>query len=289
MLERATGEDAKALAILEREIERRHREGARPRIEIIGLGGPWQNLSVVRRLEVTTGYNPLRIGLYDRYVSPGEANAFSEDRRFPATFTSYDCALARALGLEYVVLDRPLEKLPGLKRMPQAEVLLGGPSIWVYRLNRAARRVKFAANVEVADLDFRTLRGELSRVPSDERAIIDDETPPSRFQRPVSRAHALGKARLVSWAPDRIEVDVEALVAGVVVLNDVYYPGWIAEVDGKRKEILRADTLFRAVEVPAGRHQVVFRFAPLSLENLAAAFKLLLGHGTRNPNAEPGY
>jgi uncharacterized membrane protein YfhO len=78
-------------------------------------------------------------------------------------------------------------------------------------------------------------------------------------------------------------------VAGVVVLNDVYYPGWIAEVDGKRKEILRADTLFRAVEVPAGRHQVVFRFAPLSLENLAAAFKGLLGHGTRNPNAEPGY
>ena len=48
--------------------------GERPRIEVIGMGGAWQNLAVVRGLEATNGYNPLRIGLYDRLISPGESN-----------------------------------------------------------------------------------------------------------------------------------------------------------------------------------------------------------------------
>src|SRR3712207_9295905 len=33
-------------------------------------------------------------------------------RQFPTTFRGYRCRLANLLGLEYLVLDRPLEKLP---------------------------------------------------------------------------------------------------------------------------------------------------------------------------------
>ena len=55
-----------------------------------------------------------------------------------------------------------------------------------------------------------------------------------------------------------------------------YYPGWIAEIDGKASHILRADVLFRAVEVPAGRHHVVFRYAPFTWHNLADALRLAL-------------
>jgi hypothetical protein len=36
--------------------------------------------------------------------------------------------------------------------------------------------------------------------------------------------------------------------------------------------VLRADVLFRGVEVPPGRRRVVFRFRPFSFENLSNAF-----------------
>jgi uncharacterized membrane protein YfhO len=54
------------------------------------------------------------------------------------------------------------------------------------------------------------------------------------------------------------------------------YPGWVAEIDRRTVPILRANVLFRAVEVPAGSHRVVFRFAPFSLDNLTDALRTVL-------------
>ena len=62
----------------------------------------------------------------------------------------------------------------------------------------------------------------------------------------------------------------------MLALHETYYPGWIAEIDGRQVPILRADVLFRGVEVPAGRHHVVFRFAPFSLDNLMNALNTAL-------------
>jgi uncharacterized membrane protein YfhO len=49
-----------------------------------------------------------------------------------------------------------------------------------------------------------------------------------------------------------------------VILNDVWHPWWRAAVDGKESPILKANVLFRAVVVPAGRHTVRFEFKPLT-------------------------
>jgi len=57
----------------------------------------------------------------------------------------------------------------------------------------------------------------------------------------------------------------------VLVLHDIFYPGWEAYVDGQRRPILRANLLFRGVEVSPGRHRIEFKFRPLSIDNLSAA------------------
>ena len=47
-----------------------------------------------------------------------------------------------------------------------------------------------------------------------------------------------------------------------MLLNDIWHPWWDAEIDGTSVPILRADVLFRAVEVPPGHHRVRFVFQP---------------------------
>lgn len=270
VLEQPSGVDAEVLELLERAIRERQLQGERPRVEIMGVGGPWQNAAVVRGLEAINGYNPLRIGLYDKLVAPGETTYLAEQRAFPASFASYDCALARALGLEFVVLDRPIEQVPNLARRPVAELLRAGPKLWVYRLRNTMPRLVFSNRVQVADTT--NLADGLAEIPSSDRVLIDAETPPAG-QYSALGGTLSGEARIVSWRPDRIEIEVDSQQGGMLVLHETYYPGWVAEIDGHPARILRADLLFRGVEVPPGRRVVVFRFAPLSLANLMSVLR----------------
>jgi len=268
--------DAQALGAVGRLVRERRAIGERPRVEIVGMGGPWQNVAIVQGLEAINGYNPLRIGFYDRLVSPGESNWRADFRDFPASFDSYDCALARALGLEFIIVGRPIEEVPHLARRPVADVLQAGPGVWIYRLRDPAPRLKFSRRIQVADADGTGAGGQLLASPSPDRVLIDDNTPPRKAYAADGSA---GAARIVEWRPDRVEIETASVEGGMLALHDTYYPGWVAEIDGARVPILRADVLFRGVEVPAGQHRVVFRFAPFSIENLRDAVKLVMHRG----------
>jgi hypothetical protein len=86
-----------------------------------------------------------------------------------------------------------------------------------------------------------------------------------------------GSAALLADEPQRVRVDVALETPGVLVLSDLWYPGWCAYRDGEETAVLRANHAFRAVELPAGRSTVEFRYEPRSfrLGLRAAALAIL--------------
>jgi Bacterial membrane protein YfhO len=62
-----------------------------------------------------------------------------------------------------------------------------------------------------------------------------------------------------------MRLDVDAERPGRLILNDTWYPGWKATVDGRSVPIEHANVAFRAVQVPAGKHLVEFTYRPSSV------------------------
>lgn len=79
-------------------------------------------------------------------------------------------------------------------------------------------------------------------------------------------SNQLSKVKIVNYSPNDIKILVEAKGNKLLFLSDSYYPGWKAYIDEKPSKIYRADYTFRAVEVPAGEHRVVFRYEPWVLQ-----------------------
>jgi len=75
------------------------------------------------------------------------------------------------------------------------------------------------------------------------------------------------EARITKYFPNRVEVEASADQSRLLVLLDGYYPGWRATVDGTAAEVLPFRQAFRAIEMPAGKHTVVFSYAPNSFRN----------------------
>lgn len=73
---------------------------------------------------------------------------------------------------------------------------------------------------------------------------------------------------------DSVTFDIDAPQAGYVVVNEAFYPGWVASVDGRETAIEPANVLVRAIAVDAGHHRVAMRFLPADVTWTRA---LLLG------------
>ena len=68
------------------------------------------------------------------------------------------------------------------------------------------------------------------------------------------------------YEPNRLKYTVESTNGGVLVLSEIYYPGWTATVDGKPVELGRVNYVLRALHIDGGKHQVELAFDPQTVK-----------------------
>lgn len=103
---------------------------------------------------------------------------------------------------------------------------------------------------------------ELQRVCSiDPRqtAVIDG----SKFTVPNFSFDSAATLTLLEQNPNYLKYESQSQENGFAVFSEIYYPkGWIAHIDGKEVDIVRANYVLRALSIPAGKHTIEFSFKP---------------------------
>ena len=213
---------------------------------------------MVYGIEDINGFNSLQPRRYTDYVfGPDEGDVsyglLGDDRLLRA-----ESPILSSLNVRYVLL-RAGSSLPvgaGLRRVwENADVI-------VYENMLAYPRAFFADTVQrltdsAAILKTVTADGFDGR----QRAIV--ETTQDLFV----PATAAGQAQvtILAWKPNRIALASNTASPRFLVLSEMYFSGWQAEVDGVATPIYRTNYLFRGIVVPAGQHTVTFAFRPRSV------------------------
>ncbi|WP_314662934.1 YfhO family protein [Prevotella aurantiaca] len=70
---------------------------------------------------------------------------------------------------------------------------------------------------------------------------------------------------LTKYEPNSLTYTINSAKGGVVVFSEIYYPGWTASIDGQPAELGRVNYILRALNVKAGKHEVVLEFHPSSI------------------------
>jgi hypothetical protein len=138
----------------------------------------------------------------------------------------------------------------------------------LYENDQALPRAYLVYRYEVVSDDDQALKTILA--PSFEFANkVILENPPregTQFIPPGGEPIPNNQVVFEETGPDQVRMQVETSMPGLLVMSDIYYPGWKASVDGLDTQIIKANYAFRAVEIPAGAHKVEFSYQPASFE-----------------------
>ena len=125
----------------------------RDRVEMVSLGFDWPNISLIHDFDHTLGYNPLRLAELVEGIGANETVAEIYERKFTPLFPSYRSTMADLLGLRYIAIDRPIEKLDAKLKPGDLTLIANTRNAYIYENPRALPRVLFAFDWQPANFE----------------------------------------------------------------------------------------------------------------------------------------
>jgi hypothetical protein len=258
--------DNHTITYLQAVLARSNREpGRRDRIDLLGGGFHWPNLGMIHGFDTVFGYNPLHMADFTDATGARDhmGGPLDRHRLFTRLFPSYRSTFADMLGIRFVVSDTPMDRVDCALTPGDLVLLARTRDSYIYENPRALPRAMFVSSVKLAN--FASLLDDGLPADFDPRNTVLLERLPDEavLTSPNASRPGEAKVRLVSYANTEVVVEVVSANAGYLVLNDVWHPWWTATVNDEDADILKANVVFRAVQVEAGTSLVRFSFHPL--------------------------
>lgn len=76
------------------------------------------------------------------------------------------------------------------------------------------------------------------------------------------RYSGTGSISLLNYKANELTYEFNSKSEEFAIFSEVFYTGWNAYIDGKLVDHVRANYVLRGLEIPAGKHKIVFKFEP---------------------------
>lgn len=196
-------------------------------------GDPFNDSRGAYHHNLINGYHPAKLGLYQDLIE--------------RQISKSNMAVFNMLNTKYVIVANQQTGVP--QAIPNPDAL--GPC-WL---------VKNIQYVKNADEEMKAL----DSIKPLETVYIDEKEKGKVAAAPQYDSTATLK--FIENRNDLIRYESNAAAPQFAVFSEIYYPhGWSAWIDGKEAPIAKVDYCFRGLSLPAGKHQIEFRFEPKTKE-----------------------
>jgi len=183
--------------------------------------------------------------------------------------TNFSSPLIDLLGIRFVTMPDRIdlfEMYPGLQQTYKLVYFRRG-ELRIYE-NLDYRPAFLAPDVTFLRESDTVLERMRAGFDPDEEAFVE-EPPPDGFGGMDGERAPAGseKIKVVEYEPDSLGYEVNASRPSLLIIPELYYPGWQASVDGEPVKIYRTDYILRGVFVEEGPHRVEFSYEPASFRN----------------------
>lgn len=206
-----------------------------------GLIGFGENDGTMIGIRDIRGISPLRLASLDNY------------------FQLPPYRLRELLAVKYVFTDWRELEVPTIVR---AEGNVDSWPVYVHEIEEPTPHIWLAFRTMVT-ADETVAQGWLTDPSLDiqEAVILEHEAPLALPETPPGDWYA----EVSAYLPERIVIETESPTGAILVMSEMYYPGWRARVDGEPAAILRANAGLRAIPLEAGSHRIEMIYRPLSV------------------------
>ncbi len=120
----------------------------------------------------------------------------------------------------------------------------------------------FVSNIKTVNTADDEMKS-LTNFDSKKTAIINKITFPDFAQKTTFVNDSLATIRLINYKPNQLTYNSTNKNQGLAIFSEMYYKnGWNAYINGKLTPHFRANYVLRALEVPAGKNKIEFKFEP---------------------------
>jgi hypothetical protein len=167
------------------------------------------------------------------------------------------------ISVESIALEGEAEYL----NMLNAKYIILKPNQSAVRNTNANGPAWFVSDVKVV------ANANKEMLASGSKALLDSKKQAIVHQEFKTQLNGLGQdstssIKLLNYDPSELRYASNSKAKQLAVFSEIYYPaGWNCYIDGKKPvQTLRVNYLLRGVVVPAGKHEITWKFEPLSVQ-----------------------